>query len=196
MQVAHSLEMGAFSYAKGGYYFAARIGRYCSIEDNVQIGRGSHPVAWGSTSPLLYQDHTHVFNQKVEEAKDFRINAKVPPAEITTIGNDVHIGYGALINQGVTIGDGAVIQPMTVVSKDIPPFAIVEGNPGVIIGMRFHLNIAAAIKALAWWRFALWDLPAQKIEVPLSFSEALSRSIYDGIQPYMPEKTKLVQLRS
>jgi acetyltransferase-like isoleucine patch superfamily enzyme len=196
MQVAHSLEMGAFSYAKSGYYFAVKIGRYCSIEDNVQIGRGSHPVAWGSTSPVLYQDHIHVFNQRLEEAKDFRANAKFLPVKITTIGNDVYIGHGALINQGVTIGDGAVIKPMSVVSKDVPPFAIVEGNPGVIIGMRLPLTTAAAMQALAWWRFAFWDLPAQNIAEPLVFIEALSRLIYDGIQPHMPKKIELTKMKS
>lgn len=194
MQAAHSLEMGAFSYAKSGYYFAARIGRYCSIEDNVQLGRGSHPITWGSTSPVLYQDHIHVFNQRLAEAATFRVNAKTPPAMVTTVGHDVHIGYGALINQGVTIGNGAVIRPMAVVSKDVPPYTIVEGNPGTVIGMRLPLNIAAAMQGIAWWRFAFWQLPAEAMAEPLMFIKALRVSIQEGLEPHAPAKVRLSEL--
>ena len=53
MRAEHSLRLGAFSYAVSGYYFAAAIGRYESIGEQVQVGRGSHPVRWASTSPGL-----------------------------------------------------------------------------------------------------------------------------------------------
>ncbi|WP_298215406.1 CatB-related O-acetyltransferase [Acidocella sp.] len=165
MQVAHSLSMGAFSYAESGYFFAARIGRYCSIEENVQIGRGSHPIDWGSSSPLFYGNHQAVFNQEIGAAKGFLVNAKPRTAKITTIGNDVHIGYGALVHQGVTIGDGAIIKPMAVVVKDVPPYAIVEGNPGMVTEMRFPLETAAALQKSAWWRYAFWDLNSSSDEM-------------------------------
>ena len=137
MQAVYSLEMGAFSYAESGYYFGVKIGRYTSIGKGVQIGRGSHPITWGSTSPLFYQHHKAVFDQDLEEAAEFQTLAPPQRAVVTAIGNDVRIGHGALVNQGVTISDGAVIEPIAVVTKDVPPFAIVAGNPGVITGMRF-----------------------------------------------------------
>lgn len=186
VQVVHSLEMGAFSYAKSGYLFAARIGRYCSIEDNVQIGRGSHPVSWGSTSPVLYQNHVHVFNETIEEAKNFLINAKVPPAKVTVIGNDVYIGHGALISQGVTIGNGAIIRPMSVVTKDVPPFSIVEGNPCVVVGLRFPLEIASAITEISWWNYAFLEFYNTKIDDFAGFFDKISSLATSNAKLYDP----------
>ncbi|WP_331312046.1 hypothetical protein [Methylobacterium oryzae] len=63
MGVDYCLTMGAFSYAVSGYYFGADIARYCSIGESVQVGRGSHPVQCGSTSPLFYTHHSAVFDR-------------------------------------------------------------------------------------------------------------------------------------
>jgi acetyltransferase-like isoleucine patch superfamily enzyme len=194
MQAAFSLEMGAFSFARSGYYFGVKIGRYTSIDDAVQIGRGSHTVAWGSTSPLFYQDHRHVFNQTVVEAENFRTNAPAQKPLVTSIGNDVHIGHGALITQGVTIGDGAIIQPCTVVTKDVPPYAIVAGNPGGITGMRFSVTIAARMQEIAWWRYAFWDLSGAPVAEPTMFLDHVLRIVDTGIMPHEPAAITLSAL--
>jgi len=54
LEAQHSFSMGAFSYHVSGYAFATQIGRYCSIAENVQIGRQNHPTHWASTSPAFY----------------------------------------------------------------------------------------------------------------------------------------------
>jgi acetyltransferase-like isoleucine patch superfamily enzyme len=193
MQVAFSLEMGAFSFARSGYYFGVKIGRYTSIDDAVQIGRGSHPVTWGSTSPVFYGRHANVFNQEIKEAENFQANTPPRHAEKTTIGNDVHIGYGALISQGVTIGDGAMVRPFAVVTKDVPPFAIVAGNPGVIAGMRFSARMVARMLETSWWKYAFWDLSGASVEEPaafLNYIEALSERIIS----YQPAHVHLISL--
>jgi virginiamycin A acetyltransferase len=184
MQALFCLEMGAFSFARSGYYFGVKIGRYTSIDDAVQVGRGSHPVAWGTTSPLFYQDHRHVFNQAVVEAESFRSNAPPQKANITVIGHDVHIGHGALISQGVTIGNGAIIRPRTVITKDVPPFAVVAGNPGAITGMRFTTAQASRILELSWWQYAFWDLSGAPIGNPEAFLDHTERLIAEGMSPY------------
>jgi acetyltransferase-like isoleucine patch superfamily enzyme len=186
MQAVFFLEMGAFSFARSGYYFGVKIGRYTSIDDEVQIGRGSHPIAWSTTSPLFYQNHHHVFNQAMVEAENFRTSAPPRKVDITIIGNDVRIGYGALIAQGVTIGDGAIVQPCAVVTKDVPPYAIVAGNPGVIIGMRFPPVIAARMQALAWWRYAFWDLSGAPVAEPEAFLDFVHRAADAGVAPHEP----------
>jgi virginiamycin A acetyltransferase len=89
MTVQHTLDMGAFSYAVSGYYFGAVIGRYTSIGEDVQVGRGSHPVGWASTSPVFYHRHRDVLDFECREATDFQINAPYIPPEQTLIGNDV-----------------------------------------------------------------------------------------------------------
>lgn len=80
-----------------------------------------------------------------------------------TIGNDVWIGYEAVIMQGVTIGDGAVIGTRAVVTKDVPPYTIVGGVPAKRIKKRFEEDTIAALLHLSWW-----DWPKEKIRANLA----------------------------
>jgi acetyltransferase-like isoleucine patch superfamily enzyme len=196
MQCAYALEMGAFSFAESGYYFGVKIGRYCSIGRDVQIGRGSHPIDWGSSSPLFYQPHHTVFDQQLAMAANYQLDPLRPQlqAKFTTIGNDVRIGDGALISQGVTIQDGAVIEAGAVVTKDVPHYAIVAGNPGVIVGMRLPLLLAARMLHLAWWRFAFWDLSGAPVAQPAKFLDMVKQRIDEGLQPYAPQRIRLGEL--
>jgi acetyltransferase-like isoleucine patch superfamily enzyme len=182
----HSFALGAFSFAESGYYFGVRIGRYTSIGENVQIGRGSHPIAWATTSPLFYENAWNVFNQSVPEAEGFVFEAPPRYAKITTIGHDVRIGHSSLISQGVNIGDGAVVMPFSTVSRDVPPYAIVEGNPATVTQMRFGVDVIARTRNLAWWRYAFWDLSGAPVGRPEAFLDHVEIRIAQGIQPYAP----------
>ena len=71
------------------------------------------------------------------------------------IGNDVWIGEGAFIRQGVEIGDGAVVAARAVVTRDVPPYAIVAGTPARILRYRFEPAIIAELMGLQWWRYGL-----------------------------------------
>lgn len=160
----YSLRLGAFSYQASGYCFAARIGRYCSFGENVQIGRQDHPLTWASTSPAFYV-HDNLFElghgfAGAEEYHSYRISHTGPPtkAQITTIGNDVWIGHGAMIRAGVTIGDGAIVAANAVVAKDVPPYAVVAGNPAVIKKFRLPAMLITPMLRCQWWRFAPWQL--------------------------------------
>jgi phosphonate metabolism protein (transferase hexapeptide repeat family) len=68
-----------------------------------------------------------------------------------TLGNDVWIGHGAILLPGVSVGTGAAIGAGAVVSKDVPPFAIVVGVPGRVLRYRFAPEIIAALERIAWW---------------------------------------------
>lgn len=160
----HSIHLGAFSYQVSGYCFAARIGRYCSFGENVQIGRQDHPLTWASTSPAFYL-HDQLFSLEggfngAEEYHSYRMRNSEPPTQVkvTTIGNDVWIGHGALIKAGVTIGDGAVIAAHSVVVRDVPPYAVVAGNPAVIKKSRLPPMLLTPMLRCQWWRFAPWQL--------------------------------------
>jgi acetyltransferase-like isoleucine patch superfamily enzyme len=72
-------------------------------------------------------------------------------ARPVVIGNDVRIGQRVVINSGVTIGDGAVIRAQAVVTEDVPPYAIVEGNPALVTEMRFDDETIRRLLAVAWW---------------------------------------------
>lgn len=163
-QYEHSIELGAFSYQVSGHCFGARIGRYCSFGEEVQIGRQNHPMNWISTSPAFYLgDRLFDLGDGFAGAKDYhgyRIESSEPATrvKITTIGNDVWVGHGAYIAAGVTVGDGAVIAAHAVIAKDVPPYAVVAGNPGVIKKWRFDPSMIGPVLRSRWWRYAPWQL--------------------------------------
>lgn len=119
------------------------IGKYCSIASNVFIGGAEHPIDWIGTSPVFYKGRDSV-KLKLSEYER-------PLDKITYIGNDVWIGYRACIKAGVHIGDGAIIGMGAVVTKDIPPYAIVGGNPAKIIKFRFPENLINDLLESQWW---------------------------------------------
>lgn len=89
------------------------------------------------------------------------------PFHDTVVGHDVWIGHGATIMPGVTIGSGAIIAARAVVTRDVPPYAIVGGTPATVIRMRFTDEEIADLLALAWW-----DWPLDKIERALPYLES------------------------
>ena len=84
-----------------------------------------------------------------------------------TIGNDVWIGYEAVILSGVTVGDGAVIGARSLVTKNVPPYTVVGGVPAKIIKKRYPEDVISALNRLRWWEW-----PKEKIALNLSFIQA------------------------
>jgi Hexapeptide repeat of succinyl-transferase len=87
-----------------------------------------------------------------------------------TIGHDVWLGSGAIIMSGVTVGHGAVVAAHAIVTRDVPPYAIVGGNPAKVIRYRFDESIIADLLDARWW-----DLPQEKIAtlIPLLQSDRI-----------------------
>lgn len=162
--IEHSLVLGAFSYQVSGTCFAARIGRYCSFGEDIQIGRQNHPMTWISTSPAFYLgDKLFGLDEGFSGAEDyhnykFSYEGPHTKAKITKIGNDVWIGHGAFICAGVTIGDGAIIAAKSVVSKDVPAYSVVAGNPAVVKKFRAPTELIPKLLRARWWRFAPWQM--------------------------------------
>lgn len=176
----HSIELGAFSYHVSGYCFGARIGRYCSFGENVQIGRQNHPLDWVSTSPAFYLgDRLFALEEGFQghvEFHDYEFEFTGPPTriKITNIGHDVWIGHGAYIAAGVTIGTGAVIAARAVVTKDVPDYAVVAGNPAAIKKLRLPASIVSPMLASRWWRFAPWQMQHLDPSDPLAFVRGIN----------------------
>lgn len=119
------------------------IGSFCSIGSNVKIGGVAHPVHFVSTSPVFL---SHKDSIKAKFARHDYL-----PMVKTTICHDVWIGEGAFIKAGVRIGTGAVVGMGAVVTKDVPPYAIVAGNPARVIRYRFSDEMIQSLIATAWW---------------------------------------------
>ena len=149
-QVVNTI-MGRYSYC--GYdctIINSKIGSFSSISNSVVIGGAMHAMNWVSTSPVFYKGRDSVLKKFSEFER--------PTDKTTNIGNDVWIGEGAYIKQGVTIGDGAVIGMAAVVTKDVPPYAVVAGNPARIIKMRFESDVIDALQNTEWWKLHDEDL--------------------------------------
>lgn len=122
------------------------VGAYSSIADNVTVlgGKGQHAPALHkecvSSYPFVERDHLPYF--PCEGKGDVKI------------GSDVWIGQGVTILDGVTIGDGSIIGACSVVAKDIPPYAVVVGNPGVIKKYRFSAEIIEKLLEIKWWEWS------------------------------------------
>ncbi len=196
VQISHSLHLGAFSYGVSGFFFGCRVGRYCSFGEEVQIGRHPHAMHWITTSPYFYTPYRNVLDMDLPagiEMKlgDFHHKTKAVTAKFTTIGNDVWIGHGAFIMPGVTIGDGAVVGAMAVVTKDVPPYAVVVGSPARIMKFRFPNDQVKALLESKWWEFAPWQLKGSRVDDIPSFVEFIAKLRSSGEPVHAPEKIKL-----
>jgi acetyltransferase-like isoleucine patch superfamily enzyme len=138
------------------------IGKYCSIANNVfiLIG-GEHRTSFVSTYPFAT-----LWNE-TDIADSYSKGD-------TIIGNDVWIGNGSMILSGVTIGDGCVIGARSLVTKNIPPYSIVGGNPAKIIKMRFTPEQIQKLLKIQWW---YWPDDLVKKAIPWILSEDIDTFI-------------------
>ncbi len=126
------------------------IGKFCAIAAETKfIMTGDHKLDAISTFPFPIFQHGW---ESVYAIQDLPVKGDL------IVGNDVWFGYNCLIKGGVTIGDGAIIAAGAVVVKDVPPYAIVGGNPARILKMRFDEATIKRLLAISWW-----DWPIDKI---------------------------------
>ncbi|MHA7967353.1 CatB-related O-acetyltransferase [Paenibacillus sp. CAU 1782] len=141
--------------------FLKSVGSFCSINHTAAIGTiGNHPLDLVTTSTFIY----HPSWGFVDEIDTNLINKYNPPI---VIENDVWIGTNAIILPGVTIRNGAIIGAGAVVTKEVPPYAIVGGVPAKIIRYRFEPHIIEALLDIKWWD---WDDEKIKANLDLFYS--------------------------
>jgi virginiamycin A acetyltransferase len=155
------IEVGDYSYyddSRGPEHFVARcvryhfdfigdrliIGKFVAIAQGAQfvMNGANHPLGGFSTFPFA------MFGLGDPEALK---QAGAQHRGDTVIGNDVWIGREAVIMPGVSIGDGAIVGTRAQVSRDVPPYAVVVGNPGRVVKMRFAPEIVAELLTIRWW---------------------------------------------
>lgn len=129
-----------------------KVGRYSCISHDVTVIRGSHPVGKNvSIHPAFYSEHNSsgLFFGKLIDFSEYKYLKNSNYA--CKIGNDVWIGYRAMIMEGITIGDGAIVAAGAVVTKDVPPYGIVAGVPARIMKYRYSSEIIDRLMLLRWW---------------------------------------------
>ena len=132
------------------------IGKYCSIGSGavfMMAGNQGHRSDWMSTFPFYFQ--ANIFRKSLNAYKK---------AGDTRIGDDVWIGSEAMIMGGVSIGSGAIIAARAVIVKDVPPYAVVGGNPAEVIKYRFDEVEIKKLLKLKWWN---WSEEEVKSAMPL-----------------------------
>lgn len=127
--------------------FNADIGKYTSISYGVTIGPPEHDYKLMTTHHFVYGVENAGAGKATQGIRNDKLDK---PCQI---GNDVWIGCNVTILRGVTIGDGAVIGANSVVTKDVPPYAIVAGCPAKLIKWRFEEKIRLKLEEIKWWNW-------------------------------------------
>jgi acetyltransferase-like isoleucine patch superfamily enzyme len=160
----HGFEVGDYTYGSPvirwwGENVRLKIGRFCSIANGVTIYLGgNHRTDWITTYPFPASP----INELWPEAKG--IQGHPATKGDVVIGNDVWLGAECVILSGVTVGDGAVVTARAVVTRDVPPYAIVGGNAAAVIRKRFSDEEIEMLLEMKWWN---WDAPKIKKHVHL-----------------------------
>ncbi|MBC7580441.1 MAG: chloramphenicol acetyltransferase [Tardiphaga sp.] len=157
--ILQEVTMGDYSYVVNDAQITyTTIGKFCSIAAMTRINPGNHPMHRATQAHFTYRASAY-FPGEADDAEffDWRREHHV------SIGHDVWIGHGAIVLPGRNIGTGAVIAAGAIVTKDVPAYTIVAGNPARIIRRRFPEDVAAGLAELAWWD---WDHETLRLALP------------------------------
>ncbi len=158
----HQIDIGLYSYGLFnlnlspivGLTAGISVGRYTSVADGLTIINGNHPIRRISSHPFFFNPDCGFVDKRTNTRRNKLI-----------IGNDVYIAVNVTITPSVTnIGDGAVIAAGSVVVKDVPPYAIVGGNPANVIAYRFSHEVIKNIQESRWWVKNIGELKSNEIE--------------------------------
>jgi len=178
--------MGAFSYSQAALYPGLSVGRYCSIALGLTIMGGQHPTAYVSNSHLATDAGAiPVFDAYYADKGKVR-----PPAlpfdagmDDISVGHDVWIGTSVMLKRGIRVGHGAVIAARAVVTRDVPPYAIVGGVPARIIRYRFAEPIMESLLASGWWDYGPDVIQPLDVRQPERLAGRLAEAIANGARP-------------
>src|SRR5258708_5092161 len=165
--ILHEVTLDDYSYVVNDAQITyTTIGKFCSIAAMTRINPGNHPMQRATQAHFTYRAIAY-FPGESDEAEFFEWRRE----HHVRIGHDVWIGHGAIVLPGRSIGTGAVVAAGAIVTKDVPAYTIVAGNPARTIKRRFPEPIAERLAELAWWdlehetlRSALPQFPKLAVE--------------------------------
>jgi len=148
------------------------IGKFCALARGVKfiMNGANHKMSGVSTYPF------QIFGNGWEKVTPDV--AELPYKGDTVVGNDVWIGYEALIMPGVRIGNGAIVSSRSVVVSDVPAYSIVGGNPALVIKPRYASEVVATLESIAWWDWSIERI-TQHLELIVSADVAALAAMAD-----------------
>ena len=162
---SRNVSIGDYSYLKQNTFMSnVSIGKFCCIADGLTVGLNEHPYHEFS-SYRMNEIWSPLCNR-------IRHGGGVLNDTFTTVGNDVWIGQDVVIKGGVKIGDGAVIGARSVVTRDVPPYAVVVGVPAKVIKYRFEQEKIDFLEKLQWWNWTPKEI-YQNLDRLKKFDETL-----------------------
>jgi phosphonate metabolism protein (transferase hexapeptide repeat family) len=161
--------LGDYSYTDRFADIAySTLGKFVNVAAFSRINPSEHPYHRASLHHFMYRSGYYWPDEQDEDAIfDWRRSRPVK------VGHDTWIGHGAVILKGVTIGDGAIVGAKSVVTKDVPAYAIVGGNPAQLIKWRHPQSVIDRLQNLAWW-----DWTHRQIHLALPDFRALSAEAF------------------
>jgi phosphonate metabolism protein (transferase hexapeptide repeat family) len=167
-QIANSA-FGDYSYAMGDNQIAhASIGKFVNIATCARINPPNHPTWRATLHHFTYRSRSYGLSlDDDEDIFDWRAQDRV------VIGHDVWLGHASIVMPGVTIGHGAAVGSGAVVTKDVPPFAIVVGVPARVLRLRVDARTAERLERIAWW-----DWPRERLDAALDDFRALGAQAF------------------
>ena len=124
------------------------IGKFCAVATDVKfiMASANHKLDGFSTYPF------GIFGAGWEKENDLSLLLNKGD---TVVGNDIWFGYGSTIMPAISIGDGAIIAAKSVVTKDVPPYAVVGGNPARVLKIRFNEDVVKKLLEIKWWDWSI-----------------------------------------
>ena len=186
-------QMGAYSYSWSILPMDTVVGRYCSIALNVTAMGVNHPLDRISTSIFTYDKNFSIFkfsNQNNLGEEFSTVPNRTDSGKNICIENDVWIGEGVVLSRGITVGTGAVIAQKSVVTKDVPPYAIVAGIPAKIVKYRFDEKTIKRLLDLKWWEYSYTDFHGADFNLDINaYLDEIENRISKGtIEKYISKK--------
>lgn len=182
------LALGAFSYSHSPFHREMAVGRHCSFSWGLELIEGDHPLDWVTTAPFTHNPQdTRGLALYLNDVgvKEYQLQPYDIGHRPVQFGHDVWVGMRTLIKRGISIGHGAVVAAGALVTRDVPPYAIVAGTPARILRFRFEDAVIARLLKSEWWQYGPDKLQPLDPSDPERFLDRLDEAVATGLAPLL-----------